>query len=259
VLEPLRRGVGVRACELAVGLLLVLGASVRHGLLPASMGAAALALLPAAAIGLARADLPVLARACLFATFGLVSRPIEIPAVAGIALLAEAIGALSARTMTESRRRPYDVVFSAVAVFACIYLTRVGIQRGLDFEAMDWAAGSFDSTSVAPSRVGVCLAAKYAAACTLVSVALLRWVPREVAQGALRVMTAAMVLRLGTMTAILFAPHVSFWSRFHMLGELGPLVVIALLAPAGLALRAALSRKRVDDPHDAWAEAPTGG
>jgi hypothetical protein len=36
------------------------------------------------------------------------------------------------------------------------------------------------------------------------------------------------------MAAILFAPWVSFWSRYRMLGELGPVAVMCLLAAASL-------------------------
>jgi hypothetical protein len=50
----------------------------------------------------------------------------------------------------------------------------------------------------------------------------------------LRLIATGLVLRYATMAAILFAPGVSFWSRYRMLGELGPMLVMSVLAAASL-------------------------
>jgi hypothetical protein len=73
---------------------------------------------------------------------------------------------------------------------------------------------------------------KYAASLALVGYALLSRLPSRVWRPTLELLGAGLVLRLATMAAILFAPWVSFWSRYRMLGELGPIAVMCLLAAA---------------------------
>jgi hypothetical protein len=223
--------------ELAIGVPLVVMAVLPHGRVPAALGLCALVVLPLAAYALGRRGHSLLARACLFAAYGLVSRPIEIAAVAGGALLAESIGMLLARARHDSATAPlgtWQIVVAATATFAIAYMVRLGVQGGLDFVTMDWGAGAFDSESVPASRITLALVVKYGASLALVGYVLLSRLPAGAWYAALELLTAGLVLRLATMAAILFAPWVSFWSRYRMLGELGPVAVMCMLAAASL-------------------------
>jgi hypothetical protein len=223
-----------RWLELSVGALVIGLAFALTRLLPATLGLSLLALLPLAAFASAHQRRPVLARALLFSTYALVSRWVEVPAVAGMALVGEGIGVCLCRASgpgaPSAPRWTWMIVLAASAVFALGFVARVGVQRGLDFGTMDFAAGTFDSKVVAPSRIGVALAVKYFAAVVLVSAAVLRWLPLAVVRSALHLLALALVLRLATMAAILYAPPVSFWSRFRMVGELGPVTLMAVAA-----------------------------
>ncbi|MCC6527923.1 MAG: alkaline phosphatase family protein [Polyangiaceae bacterium] len=236
---PRRAAVLGRALELALGLALVLSALVPKPWLPAPLALGALAGLPVAALVLFRRGLPILGRASLFAAYGLVSRPIELPALGGVLLFAEVVGhALGRAERAATRARGHRPVLgerwlalvAATAAFALAYAARIGLQRGLDFENMDWNAGSFDSGIVSHARIGACLVAKYALGAALVGhavVARLSPGPRRTALGLLAV---GLVLRFGTMCAMLAAPGASFWARFRMVGELAPDAIMALVA-----------------------------
>jgi hypothetical protein len=200
---------------------------------PAVVGMALLALLPVAAVVAWSSGFGLLGRALLLSCFGLVSRPVELPAVAAALLVAEAVGVALRRGSDLSAptfRLGFGVILSATASFACAYLVRVGLQRGLDFGAMDFAAGTFDSSSVSHVRTVLALVVKYAVALSLPGAVILSWQNATLWRPALRLLTAAFVLRYATMAAILFAPPVSYFSRFRMVGELGPDLVMALVA-----------------------------
>lgn len=223
--------------ELGAGIPLAAFACLPHAWVPAALGLSAMLALPVAGLWAARAGYPLFARAALFAGYALVSRPSELAAVAGGALLAEALGALLSRARHDSPAAPlgvWQIVTLATSAFAVLYVVRVGVQGGLDFVTMDWRAGTFDSAQVSASRVTLAMFLKYASAFLLVGHALLSRLAPSVWRPALELLAAGLVLRLATMAAILFAPWVSFWSRYRMLGELGPVAVMCLLAAAGM-------------------------
>jgi hypothetical protein len=221
------------ALELGVGLPVAALTVLPHSHIPAMLGLSLLVVLPALALVAARRGYGILARALLFAAYGLVSRPVELVAVAGALLLAEAVGGLMGRVSRELPGAPFQawpVVLVTTAAFAFGYVARLGVQAGLDFVTMDWGAGSFDSTLVPPIRITLALVVKYGASLSLVTFALLSRTGQSVWRLSLALLTLGLVLRLATMDAILFAPWVSFWSRYRMLGELGPVLLAALIA-----------------------------
>lgn len=232
-----------RAKEVAGAIALAVGAAVLpRAWIPAGLGLALLVVLPIIAVVLWRRGFGLLSRGALFAAYALVSRPMELAAVAGLALAAEAVGALLVRRVRTEPSVVWSVIVATTAVFVLGYGVRLGVQRGLDFVMMDWGAGGFDSKNVPASRITAALVVKYGAALALPGVALLSRLPADVWWPALRLLSAAMILRLATMGAILFAPWVSFWSRFRMLGELGPMAVGAVVAAVSLI---AIQRVRV--------------
>lgn len=232
-LERATRAARELGLELAVGIPLVIAAFSSRSHLPATLGLGLLVALPLAGLASAARGRTLLARLCFLAGYGLVSRAVELPAVAALGLAAEGIGFLAGRSMRRTTGGPplaWSIVLSTCAVFAMAFATRVGLQRGLDFGTLDFGAGTFDSIAVPPSRIMLALIAKYVIALSLVAGAFLRWLPFAVVRSSLQLLSAASVLRLATMAAILYAPPVSFWSRFRMLGELGSVVVMCLLA-----------------------------
>jgi hypothetical protein len=95
---------------------------------------------------------------------------------------------------------------------------------------MDFGAGTFDSVDVPHNRVIVCLVAKYAFVTLLVGHGLLRWLAPARGRAVLRLLTLGLVLRLATMAAVLFSPASSVTSMMRMVGELGPIAVMATVA-----------------------------
>jgi hypothetical protein len=222
--------------ELVTGGVLVFGALLPHDRIPAAIGLSGIALLPLAALASGARGRFWLTRALLAAAFALVSRPVDLLAVSAAALLGEVIGSRLAAAERPNAARPFawSVVLLTLAGFCLAYGVRVGLSRGLDFGNMDFAAGTFDSTQVSPTRVTLSLVVKNSTALALVVFALLSWQSSGIWRASLRLFSAGLVLRLATMAAILFAPPVSFWSRFRMVGEIGPVAVLALLLAIGV-------------------------
>ncbi|GAC1572244.1 MAG: hypothetical protein NVS3B20_04170 [Polyangiales bacterium] len=175
----------IAACAVAVGSILV------RGVIPSYAGLSLLIMFPIAAVIAARAGRNTMAYALGFASYGLVSRPVEVLSVAAAAMVLEAIGTAVARSLLSlppgehatfgqspdpkadrfARDGAGDWVFvvgtAIAALFAANYLARIGLQRGIDFGNIDWSAGTFGDRSPSVVRLGLCIGWKYLATALL--------------------------------------------------------------------------------------------
>lgn len=242
-LAPARDGARARDVVIAVGA--AIAGPLARRVVPAPIGLAALVVLPACAIVLARRGRATLAAGLAFGAYGLLSRDVEVLGVAAAALLAEAVGSSAGRGAPDGEDvaarpiAPFTLASLLAVGFALSFLARVAVQRGLTFTTMDWGVGAFGSPEPSQLRVGLALGAKYVLPGVLVGWLLARRLPERLARALALGACLLGVGRFASMALVFFASdQAAYWTAQLAFSDLLP----SLLATFAAALSAAATR-----------------
>jgi len=225
---------GTIACTALAALSLVLRRSAPAWVCLAGWGIVA-ALAAVALYRRQRAYAELLA----FGSYAWVSRDLEVPLFLASYVVAVGFGdAVGKRLAEQDHTAPGSegsariLTLSIVAfVFAWGFVQLAGIQLGLHFMHLDFAAGTFRDLGVSMPRIVLALVYKYAVARAFLLFGALLPLPRSMRQLALRSLVALYALRATVLVGSLEASRGSFWTPVWVTSEL-PHVLLALLMVA---------------------------
>ena len=174
-----------------------------------------------------------------FGSYAWVSRDLEVPFFLASYLVAVGFGdAVGKRLAEQDHTAPGDETSSRILtlsivsfVFAWGFVQLVGIQLGLHFMHLDFAAGTFRDLGVSMPRIVLALVYKYAVARGFLLFGALLPLPRSMRRLALRSLVALYALRATVLVGSLEASRGSFWTPVWVTSEL-PHVLLALLMVA---------------------------
>ncbi|MBI4702346.1 MAG: alkaline phosphatase family protein [Deltaproteobacteria bacterium] len=173
------------------------------------------------------------------ASYALVSREAELLFLFATLFVGEAI-ALGVAGVTGqpggAAPRHAALVGLVALLFALGFVQRVGIQLGLDFPSIDWAAGHFGDRAVSWLRIGTAIAYKHVLALgALLFVCLLPLAP-DWRRGAVRGLLLVELGRVVSLTALLFFCRRSFWTAMRVLSDLPHALIAVAVAAVAFAM-----------------------
>lgn len=174
-----------------------------------------------------------------FGSYAWVSRDLEVPFFLASYMVAVAFGDAVGKQLAEpDRGTPASETSSRVLtlsivsfIFAWGFVQLAGIQMGLHFMHLDFAAGTFRDPGVSMPRIVLALVYKYAVVRGFLSFGVLLPLPRSMRLLALRSLVALYALRATVLVGSLEASRGSFWTPVWVTSEL-PHVLLALLMVA---------------------------
>jgi hypothetical protein len=232
LLRPALRG--TIACVVVAALSLTLRRSA-----PAWICLAGWALVAAlAAVALHRRQ-RAYAELLAFGSYAWVSRDLEVPLFLASYMVAVGFGdAVGKRLAEQDHTVPGWEASSRILtlsivgfVFAWGFVQLAGIQLGLHFMHLDFAAGTFRDLGVSMPRIVLALVYKYAVARGFLLFGALLPLPRPMRLLALRSLVALYALRATVLVGSLEASRGSFWTPVWVTSEL-PHVLLALVMVA---------------------------
>ncbi len=225
--------------QIAPAVAIAFGALIHRRHVPSIVGLPAAVIFPVLCIAaVVRGHWP-LATALGVASYAWVSRDIEVLPVIAAAIVLASVGhayaskapALAPPTL----ERPWAVAGLVSILFAATYLSRVGLQIGLDFPGLDFGCGVFQDPNASVLRVTLCCCWKYAVVQILLLIAFLPRLDAQMRRTVARVFVAIMTMRAATITWMLFVCSSSYWSAYRTLSDL-PTVLLEAAAAAVVAL-----------------------
>jgi hypothetical protein len=174
-----------------------------------------------------------------FGSYAWVSRDLEVPLFLASYMVAVGFGDTVGKRLAEqdhtapgSEAAARILTLSIVSfVFAWGFVQLAGIQLGLHFMHLDFAAGTFRDPGVSMPRIVLALVYKYAVARGFLLFGALLPLPLPMRQLALRSLVALYALRATVLVGSLEASRGSFWTPVWVTSEL-PHVLLALLMVA---------------------------
>jgi hypothetical protein len=174
-----------------------------------------------------------------FGSYAWVSRDLEVPLFLASYMVAVGFGDAVAKCLPErdpsapgSETSSRILTLSIVSfVFAWGFVQLAGIQLGLHFMHLDFAAGTFRDPGVSMPRIVLALVYKYAVARGFLLFGALLPLPGPMRLLALRSLVALYALRAAVLVSSLEASRGSFWTPVWVTSEL-PHVLLALLMVA---------------------------
>jgi hypothetical protein len=174
-----------------------------------------------------------------FGSYAWVSRDLEVPLFLASYMVAVGFGdAVGKRLAEQDEAAPASETSSRILtlsivsfVFAWGFVQLAGIQLGLHFMHLDFAAGTFRDPGVSMPRIVLALVYKYAVARGFLLFGALLPLPPPMRRLALRSLIALYALRATVLVGSLEASRGSFWTPVWVTSEL-PHVLLALLMVA---------------------------
>jgi hypothetical protein len=219
--------------DAALAFAVAAAAVLARRALPTWLGLAGLLALPAAALLALLRRRPTLALGFAFASYALVSRDAELWAVAGAAALVEAAALGFARSLppgAASADRPYATATLGALLFAAAFLARVGVQQGLDFDTLDFKAGSFGGPGASELLTGLCMGWKFVAVDLLLLGATLAPLGAALRRRVAGLLAVAAAARTGMLACMIFACSSSYWSSLRALSDFPGAALLAVAA-----------------------------
>jgi hypothetical protein len=197
---------------------------------PAQLGQPLLLGLPLLGVALLLRRQVELGLALILAGVVWVSRDFEVlplAAGAGVALLlGERLAEVPNAAWTRGRW-----LLSAGVLFALMFLVRLGMSAGLDVLGLDFGAGAFGDKYVSATWITFALLWKYLLVAVLLMLALLRGVPRWVAERCVVALVVVCVCRAAVLVGMMQCAQGSFWTAMRVLSDL-PFALLFAVATA---------------------------
>lgn len=213
-----------------VGFWALLAASLLlRRFMPAELGRPLLLGLPVVGAALLWRGRLELGLALILAGVVLAAREFEVLPLAAGTGMALLIGERLAEVPTAAWTRGRWLL-SAGILFVLMFLVRLGMSSGLDVLGLDFTAGAFGDKHVSATWITFALLWKYLLVAALLMLALLRGMPRSVAERCVVALIVVAICRAAVLVGMMQCAQGSFWTAMRVLSDLPFALLFAVAA-----------------------------